>query len=353
MMATLSRMAGRAMGVRPPLVLFVIAQLFLVGAFPSFSEKIPNGISSRMAAAVGHINPAGSGARNQFGQDFQAAGNTWTVALCQKDSDGDGVTNGAELGDPDCTWKEGDPQPSCAVPSHPGLAIAGQSAPCGDGSVTVMEVAADNTATLLLIHGLVMLLAWVVMMGIGTMAAIYGEPGFHRGPLHFKVHWMSMAGGLCLAWIAAILAIAALASSGSKMDTAHGLCGIGVMILGTLQAANSRMRGPKAVKADGTNGYAPLRSWRGLHVNFGRLIVPCAFFVAMMGAFSYKTKYEVEQTMTVPILTSVLIFLSLLGMTVAWFLNGASGLRGTVQVEAAMNSGGQEDQEAPVGKQTN
>lgn len=28
----------------------------------------------------------------------------WTVALCQMDSDGDGRTNGEELGDPNCTW---------------------------------------------------------------------------------------------------------------------------------------------------------------------------------------------------------------------------------------------------------
>jgi hypothetical protein len=35
-------------------------------------------------------------------QDFAAAGYTWTVELCNKDSDGDGHSNGAELGDPDC-----------------------------------------------------------------------------------------------------------------------------------------------------------------------------------------------------------------------------------------------------------
>ena len=35
-------------------------------------------------------------------QDFKAAGFKWTAELCKKDSDGDGFTNGQELGDPNC-----------------------------------------------------------------------------------------------------------------------------------------------------------------------------------------------------------------------------------------------------------
>ena len=29
------------------------------------------------------------------------------MELCRKDSDGDGKTNGEELGDPNCVWMEG------------------------------------------------------------------------------------------------------------------------------------------------------------------------------------------------------------------------------------------------------
>jgi dopamine beta-monooxygenase len=44
---------------------------------------------------------------------------TWTPELCRKDSDGDGKSNGEELGDPNCEWREN------AIPdknafSHPG-----------------------------------------------------------------------------------------------------------------------------------------------------------------------------------------------------------------------------------------
>lgn len=43
-------------------------------------------------------------------QDFAKAGHTWTAELCKMDSDGDGVSNGQELGDPKCTvrgWQAG------------------------------------------------------------------------------------------------------------------------------------------------------------------------------------------------------------------------------------------------------
>lgn len=52
-------------------------------------------------------------------QDFAAAGHQWTKALCGKDSDGDGRSNGEELGDPTCTWTSGAPAPQAAT-GHPG-----------------------------------------------------------------------------------------------------------------------------------------------------------------------------------------------------------------------------------------
>ncbi|KAK7491569.1 hypothetical protein BaRGS_00017208 [Batillaria attramentaria] len=71
---------------------------------------------------LGHTNPQGGGPRSKFGEDFAAAGHTWTVALCQTDSDGDGKTNGFELGDHNCTWHEGDGTGDLMpVQGHPGI----------------------------------------------------------------------------------------------------------------------------------------------------------------------------------------------------------------------------------------
>ena len=47
----------------------------------------------------------------------------WTVELCKKDSDGDGKTNGQELGDPRCIWVEGDVPEFLDDLSHPGEKI--------------------------------------------------------------------------------------------------------------------------------------------------------------------------------------------------------------------------------------
>jgi hypothetical protein len=40
---------------------------------------------------------------SQFGLDFW--NNGWGETLCKMDSDGDGISNGEELGDPDCIWR--------------------------------------------------------------------------------------------------------------------------------------------------------------------------------------------------------------------------------------------------------
>ena len=44
----------------------------------------------------------------------------WTIELCNKDSDGDGKTNGQELGDPNCVWVEGGIPEIVNDLSHPG-----------------------------------------------------------------------------------------------------------------------------------------------------------------------------------------------------------------------------------------
>ncbi|KAF0719154.1 Aste57867_1244 [Aphanomyces stellatus] len=87
-------------------------------AFESYRLRIPNGLKVDGVTAVGHVNKVGGGRPTDFGVDFERAGSKWTKALCEKDSDGDGATNGEELGDPCCTWKVG--LPVRANPTSPG-----------------------------------------------------------------------------------------------------------------------------------------------------------------------------------------------------------------------------------------
>lgn len=70
---------------------------------------------------LGHMRCVPGADRNPFGLDFKAAGLRWTKALCQKDSDGDGLTNGEELGDPCCLWSAANPtELRLTMLSHPG-----------------------------------------------------------------------------------------------------------------------------------------------------------------------------------------------------------------------------------------
>lgn len=79
--------------------------LTLVTAKPDYPTKIPNGQNPSLPCMeLGHINCAAGGPRNQFGLDFAANAYTWDETLCMMDSDGDGLTNGEELGDPCCQW---------------------------------------------------------------------------------------------------------------------------------------------------------------------------------------------------------------------------------------------------------
>lgn len=95
-------------------------------AYQTFQSKIPNGQGVVRNGAswpgVGHLQAAGGGARNVFGQDFASAGFQWTKSLCAMDSDGDSFPNGDELGDPSCSWTEGTVPSRVVGISHPGFA---------------------------------------------------------------------------------------------------------------------------------------------------------------------------------------------------------------------------------------
>ena len=80
--------------------------------------------------AVGHTSPdpmheiryvTAGFKRNRFGVAFMKAGRQWTEGLCRADSDDDGLSNGQELGDPECVWRVGAAPHRTHNISHPGL----------------------------------------------------------------------------------------------------------------------------------------------------------------------------------------------------------------------------------------
>ena len=121
-----------------------------VSALPSFGDRIPNGervpcppdmdqneCVRGFCRGLGHTSCGGHiistdplvGSPpvqlSSFGEDLRASGFKWTTDLCKLDSDGDGYTNGEELGDPCCVWTHGyrfgeAPYTTAHTPSHPG-----------------------------------------------------------------------------------------------------------------------------------------------------------------------------------------------------------------------------------------
>eukprot|EP00672_Neobodo_designis_P021900 CAMPEP_0174834630 /NCGR_PEP_ID=MMETSP1114-20130205/4943_1 /TAXON_ID=312471 /ORGANISM="Neobodo designis, Strain CCAP 1951/1" /LENGTH=411 /DNA_ID=CAMNT_0016068551 /DNA_START=41 /DNA_END=1276 /DNA_ORIENTATION=- len=112
--------------MRRPVWLLVVALLDVALGFRSFQGQIPNGASvtsnGQAWPGVGHLAPGGGGALNAFGVAWRDAGRRWSTVLCAADSDGDGFTNGAELGDPDCIWVPGASPGRATGISHPGFA---------------------------------------------------------------------------------------------------------------------------------------------------------------------------------------------------------------------------------------
>ena len=119
-----------------PLVVLLMATRASL-AYPDYSDKLPGYPDG--CSGVGHDSCYGGGPLNTFGDDFKAAGYEWTEELCRLDSDGDGQSNGVELGDPCCTFKLPDGQYGEGGLSH-SAAGKGHSHPGNEASVAPQEV---------------------------------------------------------------------------------------------------------------------------------------------------------------------------------------------------------------------
>eukprot|EP00117_Sycon_ciliatum_P013696 scpid75913/ scgid14260/ Temptin len=122
-----------------------------VGAVQGLSNSLvpsPSGVAGVVCQSIGHVascNGSPSGGGNVFGMAFLAGGRSW-AAVCNMDSDGDGLTNGMELGDPSCMFMAGDTPERTTNLSNPGFACSTTANPfCLP--VTTAATAATEQAT--------------------------------------------------------------------------------------------------------------------------------------------------------------------------------------------------------------
>ncbi len=123
---------------------------------PTYLSYVPN--TATFSCSTCHtVAPT----RNAFGLAFANNGHVWNATLAHLDSDGDGFSNGTELGDPNGTWTMGSPDPSGPVfnpgdpASHPTVTATAPSITTQPASQTVtaganvtFSVVATGTAPL-------------------------------------------------------------------------------------------------------------------------------------------------------------------------------------------------------------
>ncbi|HNX60429.1 MAG TPA: hypothetical protein PKK43_15105 [Spirochaetota bacterium] len=101
----------------PVILAAVLIAVIFSSAFAKLVDvkKIPNGKKNSCANCHLPGSDKSSDKLTPFGNDYRANGKKWDAVLAKKDSDGDGMTNGQELCDPDGAWKKDDSNPDGTV----------------------------------------------------------------------------------------------------------------------------------------------------------------------------------------------------------------------------------------------
>jgi hypothetical protein len=236
---------------------------------------------------VGHSAPNKGSSINDFGRDFKANGFQWTEALCRGDSDGDGRTNGEELGDPDCMWSEGMEPMFTVNITHPG--IFNEDFNVVSVNTGGDEVSAPTNETLVLptwlaAHIACMMLSWGFLLPIGALMAISFRHSFTDKTRWFQLHVSFQILGV-------ILNIAGFVIPFINIEThfkdTHQVLGTVVFAMGVAQAVQGFVRPKKTDKPTLIR-----RLWEVCHKGFGRIVIILAWANSFLGIQLIRKYYD-------------------------------------------------------------
>lgn len=267
------------MGIKVQLlVVAVVARIAGTCAYSRYLRELPNGDKQRIG--YGHQNRGGGGSLNQFGRDFAASGYSWTADLCSKDSDGDGRTNGEELGDPGCSWRKGESPDVTTGLTHPGVA----DEPVDEG-VSAAEAgeeapSEDDVPLWITAHALLMVFAWVVLVPLGILSA---RPlGRERlGASWIRIHAFLQSTAVCLTLAGVGVAILYV---GLNVGHVHTILGFTITALAIKQAVLAMLRPRKDDYAtDDIVKPNALVIWGRMHNIVGKGLVVLAIVNVVLG----------------------------------------------------------------------
>lgn len=243
----------------------------LVEARSSYPNRLPNSRNVKddegnaLPAGLGHTNLFGGGARNQFGLDFARVGGfQWNQALCELDSDGDGRTNGEELGDPNCVWSVGQAPELTVDITHPGVANTFDK---NKNKTEGPELVFPPLPSWVVAHISMAVIGCAIAMPLGVLVPVV----FRR--FQFQTGFVFAHAGLVSVGIICGLIAYALGVSqvSDPLKTVHGKVGTVLLVLWAVQWMLGALR-PHKAKPDETTSLE--RWWFELiHPNLGRLLV--------------------------------------------------------------------------------
>mmetsp|Transcript_20635 Transcript_20635/g.50874 ORF Transcript_20635/g.50874 Transcript_20635/m.50874 type:complete len:363 (-) Transcript_20635:512-1600(-) len=267
-------------------------------AHQRYVSRFPNGnqMATLGCRAFGHNLCSDGASRTSLGNAFRAQGYAWTLELCLADSDGDGVSNGQEMGDPCCVWKVGD------VPAITDLASL--SIPDDRGSTTVVRTncsvdgAAGPTFTIgnitggavyksdaeIIAHGVIMSLAFMTFYPVAFLCIRFGRRHFPMskspGGVSSKPFWFFSHMVLNIVAVALVIAgfIVIEVYRGAFLATknAHSILGFVILVFALLQTSSAMLARP-----------APDSPWRKtwymVHVAMAVMIAVCGAANVFLG----------------------------------------------------------------------